>query len=93
MGLEGVKVAGDGTDVFVDRPFVVVEDDDETFGGFRDVVEGFQRGSAGEGGVTRDGDDMVVTSVEIACGGDAESGREAGSRMARSEGIVFGFAP
>ena len=38
-GRNAVKVAGDGADVFVDRPFVVVEDDDEPLGGFADVVE------------------------------------------------------
>jgi hypothetical protein len=29
VGLEGVEVAGDGADVLVDRPLVVVEHDDE----------------------------------------------------------------
>ena len=74
MRLEVVEVAGDGSDVLVDGPLVVVEDDDEFAGGFGDVVECFERGAAGECGVTGDGDDVVVSTGEIACGGHAEGG-------------------
>ena len=60
VSLERVEIAGDGTDVFIDRPFVIIEDDDEFFGRLRDVVERFERGSAGERGIAGDGDDMVI---------------------------------
>jgi len=40
VGLQGVKVFREGADIFVDRPFVVVEDDNTTLRSFGDVVEG-----------------------------------------------------
>ena len=60
--LQGVEVAGDGPDVFVDRPFVVVEYDDELFRRFSDVVECFKRRTAGESGVACDSYDVVITA-------------------------------
>ena len=89
--LEVIEIAGDGTDVLVDRPFVVVEHDDEFAGGFRDVVERFERGAAGEGGIAGDGDDVVVTTGKIARGGHAERGGEGGAGVARAVGVMFGL--
>ena len=38
MGLECVEITGDSADVFIDRPFIIVQNDDEFFGGFGNVI-------------------------------------------------------
>ena len=91
MRLQGIEVARDGADVPIDRPFVVIQDDDEFLGGLGDVVEGLEGGSAGEGSVSGDGDDVVVTTFEIACSSHAEGSGEGGASVAGAVGIVFGF--
>ncbi len=91
MSLERVEIAGDRSHVLVDGPLVVVEDHDEFPRGSRDVVEGFQGGSAGEGGVPGDGDDMVVAAGQISGGGHAERGGKGGARVSRAIGVVLGF--
>ncbi len=90
-GGEFVEVARHRTDVASDRPFVVVEDDDETLGGAGHVVEPLQGDTAGEGSVPADGDDMLRASLEIACGGHAEGRAQGGARVTRTEGIVGAF--
>ena len=69
--MKGVEVVGQGTDVFIDGPLVVIKDGDETLGRLGDVVEGFQRGTAGKGGITGDGDDIEVVVLAVACGTNA----------------------
>ena len=86
VGLERVEITGDGADVLVDGPLVVVEHDDEFLGRFGDVVERFERRSAGEGGVSGDGDDVVVPAGQIAGGGHAERGGKRGAGVARAVG-------
>ena len=91
MGLEGVKILGDGSHVFVDGPLVVIQDDDEALGGFGDVVEGLQGGAAGEGGISCDGNYVSVFAFLIAGCGHSECGGEGGSSMSGSIGIVLGL--
>lgn len=89
MSLEGVEILSESADVFVDRPFVIVEDDDAALGGGGDVIKSLQGGAAGEGGVTGDGDDVVILALEIATGAHPESGGEGGASVARSVAIVL----
>ena len=91
VSLEIGEVAGDRADVFIDRPFVVVEDDDEFAGGFRDIIECFEGGAAGECGVSGDGDNVIVSAGEIAGSGHAEGGGEGRAGVARAVGIMLGF--
>ena len=72
-----VEVAGDGADVFGDRPLVVVEHDDELLGRLGDVVERFVGDAAGEGGVAGDADDVLVRAAQVAPHGHAERGADA----------------
>ena len=74
VGLERVEIAGDGSDILVDGPLVVVEHDDEFPGRFRDVVESLQCRPAGERGISGHGDDVVVATGQVPCGGHAEGG-------------------
>ena len=91
MSLEGVEILGDGSDVFVDRPLVVIEDDDEALGCFGDVVEGLQGGATSEGGISGDGNDVSVFALLIAGCGHSEGGGECGSGMSGTIGIMLGF--
>ena len=75
-----VEVGGDGADVFCDRPFVVVEDDDEPLGLRPRVVQRFVADAAGQGGVTRDADHVLVPAAQIAAHRHAQSGGRARSR-------------
>ena len=77
-----MEVAGDGANVAVDGPLVVIEDNDETPGLFGDVVEGFEGDAIGEGCVAGDCDDVLFASGEIAGDGHAESGGEGGACVA-----------
>ena len=60
VGLQSVEVFCESADVFINGPFVVIENDNAAVGGLGDVVEGFQGGAASEGGVTGDSDDVAV---------------------------------
>ena len=60
VGHDVIQVVRDRADVFRDRPFVVVEDDDEALGLRLDVVERLVTDAAGESGVARDDDDVLV---------------------------------
>ena len=91
VGLQGVEVFCESANVFINGPFVVVEDDNAAVGGLGDVVEGFQGGAASEGGVTGDSDDIAVFTFQVAGRGHAESGGEGGAGVSRSVAIVFGF--
>ena len=91
VGLQGVEVFCESADVFINGPFVVVEDDNAAVGSLGDVVEGFQGGAASEGGVTGDSDDIAVFTFQVAGRGHAESGGEGGAGVSRSVAIVFGF--
>ena len=89
VGDDAVEVAGDGADVAVDGPLVVVEDDDEALGLVGDVVERFKGDAVGEGGVSGDGDDMLMAAGEIAGDGHAEGGGERGAGVARAVAVVL----
>ena len=91
MGGDGIEVFGDGTDVAINRPLVVVEDDDETLGVRGDVVESFKHRAAGESSVTGDADDMLVATDKITSGGHTKRGREGGAGVARAVAVVLAF--
>ena len=74
VGDDAMEVAGDGADVAVDGPLVVVEDDDQALGLLGDVVERFEGDAVGEGSVAGDGDDVLVAAGEVAGDGHAQSG-------------------
>ena len=97
MGVRGVggdfiEVGGDGADIFGDRPFVIVEDDDEFFGGIGDIIEGFVADAAGESGIASDTDHVFVGAPAIATDGHAEGGAEGGAGVTCAVGIVGAFA-
>ena len=91
MRLQRVEVAGDGSDILIDRPFVIVEDDDELLGSLRDVVEGLECRAAGECCVTSDGDDVAVILCQVACGGHAEGGGKCGSSVPSAVAVMLGL--
>ena len=89
VGDDAVEVAGDGADVAVDGPLVVIEDDDEALGLLGDVVEGFERDAVGEGGVAGDGDDVFFAAGEIARHCHAERRGERGAGVTCAVAVVL----
>ncbi|MEY5016369.1 MAG: hypothetical protein RIS92_2727 [Verrucomicrobiota bacterium] len=83
------EVIGNRPDVFGDGPFVVVEDDDESFGVFLGVVEGFEADAARERCVAGDHHDVFIAAEEVACGGHADGGGQSGSGVSGAVAIVF----
>ncbi len=66
VGGDLVEVLGDGADVLVDGPLVVVEDDDHALGLRGDVVEGLERDAVGEGSVAGERDDVFLAAGHVA---------------------------
>ena len=89
IGGDAVQVVGHGAHVFGDRPFVVVEDDDEALGRVCHVVEGLKRDAAGEGGIARHAHDVFARSEFVPGHGHAEGGREGGARVACAVAVVL----
>ena len=85
------EVLGDGADVLVDRPFVVVEDDDQPLGVRGDVVERLVGDAAGEGRVAAERDDVLAAAAQVARRGHAERGGKRRARVARAEAVVLAF--
>ena len=65
MRLEGVEILGNRPDVFVDRPLIVVEDDDATVRCLGNVIESLEGWATGESSITSDGHDMIVFTLQV----------------------------
>lgn len=92
VGDEAVQVIRNRAHVFCDRPLVVIENNDEPLGGRGDIVQGFKTDAAGEGGIARNADDMLVGADLVARGGHAQRGGERRSRMAGTVAVVLALA-
>ena len=88
---EAAEVIGNGTDIFGNAPFVVVEDADELFGRVPDIVERLERNAVGEGGVAKDADDVFVGALFVARRGHAQRGGKSRARVAGAVTIVWAF--
>ena len=93
VGDEFVEVFGKGSDVFGDRPFVVVQNENEFLGRAGDVVKSLEGDSSGECGISGNGDYMFVSSLEVPGHAPAQGCREGGSGMPRAKGIMRTFFP
>ena len=86
---DAVQVICDRADIFRDRPFVVIEDDDEPFGVRLDVIERFVTDSTGKRCIARDYDDVFVTAAQVASDGHSERCGERRPSVTCSVAIVF----
>ena len=86
-----VEVAGHGTHVLGDGPFVVVEHDDEPFGRLGDVVERLVGDAAGKRRVARHADDVFVAAALVAPRRHAQRRRERRARVPRAVAVVLAF--
>ena len=84
-----MKVVGNGADVTVDRPLVIVQHDDEAFGRVPDVVQRLKRNAVGEGGIARHSDNVFAGASEIARDCHAQGGRERGARVSGAVSVVL----
>ncbi len=92
VGDDAIEVFRDGSDVFRNRPLVVVQDNDEALCGGRDIVERFKTHTTREGGISGDADDVLVSGKAIPCDRHPQCGGEGGARVTGSVAIVLAFA-
>ena len=83
------QVLGDGADVLVDRPFVVVEDDHQPLGVVGNVVERLVGDAAGKGRVAAERHDAFRAAAQVARRRHAERGGERRARVACAEAVVL----
>ena len=88
-----VQVARNRADIFRDRPFVVVQNDDESFRLRLRVVERLVTDAAGKRGVSRHYDDVFVRSAQIAPDRHSQAGGKSGAGVPGAVAIVFAFGP
>src|SRR4051812_38446315 len=88
-GRDAVQVGSNRPHVFCDRPFVVIEHDDESLRLRPRVVERFVTDAAGESGVTGYGDNMLIATAEVASHGHPESGGERRSSVPCAVAVMF----
>ena len=86
-----LQVAGNGADVLVDGPLVVVQHHDQALGVVRDVVQRFVGDPAGEGRISRHRDHMFLAAGLVAGHRHAERRRERRAGVARAVAIVRAF--
>ncbi len=87
-----VQVAGDGSNVLVDGPLVVVENDDEPARAVGDVVQCFVGNTAGEGGIAGEGDYVFLAAHTIAGNGHTQRGGQGGTGVSCAIAVVRALA-
>jgi len=92
VGDDFIEIAGDGADVLVDRPLVIVEHDDQPPGAVGDVIEGFVGDATGEGGVSGEGDDVFFPADAIARDCHTERGGESRAGVTGAIAVVRALA-
>ena len=92
VGDDFIEIAGDGADVLVDRPLVIVEHDDQPPGAVGDIIEGFVSDAAGEGGVSGEGDDVFFPAEAIARDCHTERGGESRAGVTGAVAVVRALA-
>src|SRR5690606_23904814 len=81
-----------GSDIAGDRPFIVIENHDQTLGAVGDIVERLHRNAAGEGGVANHRHDVFVAAAQVAGGRHPEGGGKGGAGVAGAPAVVGAFA-
>src|ERR1700758_5111380 len=74
-GLNPVKIAGDGADILRDRPFVVVQDNNEAFGMVGNVIECFITNAASKGSTASSPHDILFAAAPVASDRHTQPGR------------------
>ena len=85
------EIARNGTDVFGDGHFVVVENDNKIPVEASGIVERLKRQSAGERAVTDDRDGVAVVTLHRLGVGDAERRRNGGAAVTGVEVVIGAF--
>ena len=88
---DAVQVISDRADVFCDRPFVVIEDDDKTLRVRFNIVQRFVADSTGERGIARDYDNVLVAAAQISSHSHAETSGKRRACVTGTVTVVFAF--
>src|SRR5260370_7112983 len=86
-----VQIVRDRSDIFRNRPFIVVQNNEKPFGGISYIVECLVTYAASEGGVPRDDYNIFFPASTIPGDGHSQSRRERGSCGAGAVTAVFAF--
>src|SRR5271165_681288 len=92
VGDQFVEVIGDRTDVFGDRPFVVVQHNDESFCIVGDIVQRFVACTTGECSVSGNNDDIPAPASPIPGDRHSQCGGERRARVTGPIAVVLTFA-
>src|ERR1700751_4989398 len=87
--LNPVEITGDGADVLRDRPFVIVQDNNEAFGMVGNVIECFITSAASKGSIASYHHDILFAAAPVASDRHTQPGRQRGTRMASTVTVVF----
>ena len=91
VGDDLVQVIGDGADIAVDGPFIVVEHDDQALGLLGDIIERLETNAIGERRVAGKGDHILFGAGQIARDCHAESSGKRGAGVACAIAVMLAF--
>ena len=89
VGDDAMEVAGDGADIAVDRPLVVVEHHDQAIGLLGDVVERLKRDAVGKGRVSGHRDHVLRAAGQVAGHRHSQRRREGRAGVAGAVAVVL----
>ena len=92
VGNDAIKVFRDGTDILGDRPFVVVEDEDQAPCCGGEVVEGFETYASCESGIPCHANDMFPAAERVAGRRHSKRGGKGRAGVAGAITIVLAFS-
>ena len=89
IGDNFVEVLRNCADVFINAPFVVIEDTNKLAGSLGNVIEGLKGNSVGERGITEDAHDILVSFLLVARRAHSECCGEGRAGVPRAEAVVL----
>src|ERR1700761_6535869 len=91
VGYDLVQVISDSPDVAVDRPLIVIQDNDHALGLVSYVVERLKADPVGKGSIPREGDDVLFRARQVPRDRHPKGGGECRSRMSCPVAVMVAF--
>ena len=89
--LQGVEVFRNRSHILVDRPFIIIQYDDEALGRLCDIIERLKGRSTGECGIACYRDYMLVVSLEVSSCRHSKGCGQGSASVTSSVAIMFRF--
>ena len=93
IGDDPVEIIRNSAHILGDAPLVIVQNDDQAFGGVLDVVEGLERDAIGQGRIPENNDHLLIRARAIAARRHAQAGRKRCAGVTGTKAIVGTFLP